>query len=95
MATTWIPETQDFPANTFCDERYEDLVALQWRILLHPADPRTLVDIDNEIRRHVKEGRRMFRNGTRRGLISEWQEHFCTLWEMRNWLKRERNRAVA
>lgn len=90
MASLWDVETQDFPENPYSDERYEQLVALELRIMLHAEDPQTWSDIRHEITQHIEEGRKLFRNGAARFLSTEWNEHFCTLWEMRRWLERRR-----
>lgn len=87
---TWDVETQDFPANVYSDARYEDLVAFELRIMLHAADPQTWADIRHEIMLHIEEGRRLFKAGAARFIFTQWNEHFCTLWEMRRWLERRR-----
>lgn len=83
--------TRDFPENRYSNERYADLVALEWRIRLHADDRQTWADVRREITRHIslhpwKAGLKI----VQRWQITEWLEHFCTLWEMRRLLERER-----
>jgi hypothetical protein len=93
---TWNPETQDFPENRYADERYENLVALEWRIRLHADDRQTWADMCREIMRHLLlYPLRVQGVLVQRWQITEWRDHFCTLWGMRRWLERERNAAHA
>lgn len=89
---TYNPETQDFPENRYSDERYAELVALEWRIRLHADEPTTWADMRHEIERHFSLHPRKRNNGfAHRWQIMEWREHFCTLWEMRRLLEKERS----
>lgn len=88
---TWNIATQDFPANRYSDERYAELVALEWRIRLHADEPQTWADMRREIVRHLGlYPLRVQGVLVQRWQITEWREHFCTLWEMRRLLERER-----
>lgn len=90
---TYRPEFHDFPENAYCDERYEELVALEIEIVLNAKSRQTWTDMRREIVRHL--GLYPLKSGkpVARGRVTEWRQHFCTLWEMRRWLERERSAA--
>jgi len=89
MPALWETEIAAL-VNSYADERYEELIALDHRIQLHANDPETWADLRREIMAHLKRYPLRVRRAAWRREITEWREHFCTLWDMRRQLEANR-----